>query len=493
MSNQDFFDSLLKNDDFPPEEPDFSPENDGFQPEEQDLSPVTDEFRPDMEGIFPEESAELPEPLAADDAAAMPSLDDTILAGGSFLDRREETADASNPLPKDPYDGAELSQVPVQQDGEDAGGYEDTPAADAPASTPKRTRTPWHRRKKRRTPFLVRAALYAALVILLGIGSGLFVWECAQDVFAFGHKDTVVTVVVTKDDNVDSIANKLYSKGLIRHKWLFKLYCGISDAEEKVDPGVYQLNYLYDYHALVNGMIADSASRATATIMIPEGYDCEQIFALLEKNQICAADDLRQAAENYAFDYWFLQDVPIGTESRLEGFLYPDTYDFYISDDAENVLKKILNNFERKIDEDLQAQIQASGYTVREVMTLASMIEEEAANDDERAEISAVLHNRLASEDLQYLQMDSTVFYACRELGGFDLHFDSPYNTYVYPGLPAGPIDNPGMPSILAALTPAEADYTYFATGVDGLNHFFNNHDDFQAFVDSDQYVGNAE
>lgn len=347
--------------------------------------------------------------------------------------------------------------------------------------------------KKRRTPPLVRFVLYAALVVIIGVGAGLFAWECAQDVLALGHKDSLVTMVVTKEDTIDTLTEKLYSKGLIGHRWLFKLYCQLSHAEEKIDPGVYQLNSLYDYHALVYGMIADTGTRATATIMIPEGYDCDQIFALLEENQICSAEDLHNAASSYEFDYWFLKDLPMGESNRLEGYLYPDTYEFYISDYPENILSKMLRNFERKCDEDVQELVKNSGFSMHEIITMASIIEEEAANDDERADVSAVIHNRLASDNfLQYLQMDSTVFYACREQGGFDLQIDSPYNTYVNPGLPAGPIDNPGMPSIMAALEPAQTDNVYFATGTDGVNHFFNNHDDFEAFVNSDKYVGNA-
>lgn len=424
-------------------------------------------------------------------------MDRTIVArDGSYEHESAPEAELpSEPSQQEPVDpesfepdfGSTFDDYGDYADGEPDEGEE--PDGEASAEKPKKKK-----RKKKRTPILVRLILYAALVAMLGCGLGLFGWECAQDVLALGHDDNVITVTVGKDDTIEDVAQMLYTKGLIHHRWLFRMYCNLTHAEEKIDPGTYELNSLYDYHALVNGMIANSGTRATVTVMITEGYDCEQIFALMEENGVCDAAELREAAENGDFDYWFLADIEKGTPGRLEGFLYPDTYDFYVNDDAENVLKKMLNNFDRKMDDELQAKVEASGYSIREVMTIASIIEEEAANDDERADISSVIHNRLATDNyLRYLQMDSTVFYACQLAGeGFDLTFDSPYNTYVYPGLPAGPIDNPGMQSILAALEPSQTDYYYFAAGVDGVSHFFSDFDSHQAFITSDQFAGHG-
>ncbi len=390
----------------------------------------------------------------------------------------------------DDYDFAEMQ--PVDQDG-----YYDVAEPQPPVEPEKPKKK---KKKKKRTPILIRLAIYAAAVLIAGISLGLFGWECAQDVLALGKRDQSIQVVVTETDNIDSITEKLYTKGLIRHKWLFKLYCSVTHSENKPDPGVYQLNTLYDYHALVNGMISSSSTRATTTVMISEGRDCREIFELLEENKVCTVEELEEAAATAEFDYWFLEGLDAKSSNRLEGFLYPDTYEFYISDDPENVLDKMLRNFDRKVDEDLQQMITDSGYSVREIMTIASMIEAEAADNNERADISAVIHNRLAvanndtpdDDYLLMLQMDSTVFYACELEGkdGFDLNIDSPYNTYKYPGLPAGPINNPGMYSIRAALLPSDTDYYYFAAGKDGVSHFFQAFDAFEEFITSEDYVG---
>lgn len=438
-----------------------------------------------------------PEPQELDYDRDM-SVDDapTIIAGDSFVPNDYwQQAPAFDDAPETYQDFA-------PPDGEDLDdGYYDLQEPQLPPEEPKEE--PPMRKKKKRTPLLVRIVLYAAFVAIAGVGLGLFGWECAQDVLALGHRDQVIQIEIEQTDTIDSIADKLYTKGLIRHKWLFKLYCDVTKAEKKVDPGVYELNSLYDYHALVNGMISSSGTRATTMVMIAEGRNCEQIFELLEESGVCTAEELRKAAASTEFDYWFLEDLDADGSNRLEGFLYPDTYEFYISDNPDNVLNKMLRNFERKVDEDLQQQIADSGYSVREIITIASLIEEEAAGNAERADISSVIHNRLAVADndtpdddyLLLLQMDSTVFYACELLGieGFDLSVDSPYNTYKYRGLPAGPIDNPGMHSIEAALEPAETDYYYFAAGADGVSHFFNDYDEFQAFITSKDYVGYKE
>lgn len=418
------------------------------------------------------------------------------VTGMPLLEKSEPSFRTSEDLPK--QEPAPAPQTLPEQDGfepdfgtafDDYGEYsepESTEPEIAPEEPPVKIKS-----KRHRIPTLVRLLLYFAITIGFGIGLGLFGWECAQDVLALGMKNRAVTVSIQKNDTVDSITDKLYDSGLIQHKWLFKLYCKVTDAEKKFDPGVYTLNEQYDYHALVNGMIEYAPTRETVTVMITEGYDCEQIFALLEENNVCSAAELRQAAQYAAFDFWFLDEVSTDTGNRLEGFLYPDTYEFYVQDDATNVLQKILNNFDRKISE-YREEITTSGYSVRDIINLAAMIEEEAANNEERAMISSVLYNRLSSDDyLQYLQMDSTVFYACQLLGeSFDITIDSPYNTYAYPGLPYGPISNPGLYSIKAALRPAETDYTYFAAGKDGVSHFFTEFDKFEAFVNSDQYIG---
>ena len=333
--------------------------------------------------------------------------------------------------------------------------------------------------------------IYIALVAAAALILAKFAWMCADDVLALTKPDQTVSVTIPKDATLDDITDALYEAKLINYPWLFEIYGKVAHVEDRVNPGTYELNTLYDYHAIVNGL-SSRAARATVQVTLIEGYSCKQIFKLLEDAQVCTAAELENAAANADFsDYWFVSELEKGEPNRLEGYLYPDTYEFYTYEDPEVVLSKILDNFEYRIDDSILEEVNASGYSLRQILTIASIIEEEAASVGERPDIASVIYNRLNSTDLRYLQMDSTVYYAAELLGvEFDTDLDSPYNTYFYEGLPAGPIDNPGMECILAALNPNDTSYYYFAYGTDGVSHFYSDFDSFSAFLESDEYAG---
>lgn len=361
-------------------------------------------------------------------------------------------------------------------------------------SAEKQTEKPRRHLKRFRFPGFVIVILWFALVFVLSIIAANFAWDCADDVLALTKPDQNVEIRIDDDDDLDSIAAKLKDAGVIEKEWLFKLYCRFSHSENYFDPGVYNINMTYDYHALVNNLMIGASTRETTTVMVMEGLDCFEIFDLLEENGVCSRKDLEEAAANSDFDYEFVQSLPKGEANRLEGYLFPDTYEFYLNDEPEAVLEKFLDNFDDKFDKDVMALVDASGYSLRDILAMASIIEGEAANDKERPDVASVMYNRIHNWDNPLLGMDSTVFYAAKLMEKkFDLSLDSPYNTYLYPGLPAGPINNPGMSSVLAALQPNNTDYFYFATAKDGLNRFFENESDFLAFINSEDYIGANE
>ena len=367
---------------------------------------------------------------------------------------------------------------------DDYGDYaEPTPAV--PTSRPARKR----HLKRFPIPFAVKIAVYLAAAVLLGLLAAKWAWRFADDVLALTRPDEVVEIVINESDDLDVITDKLKEAGSIEYGWLFKLYCKVTGSEHYFDPGVYIINKTYDYHAIVNNLMASAATRETTTLMIPEGASSEEIFELMEKNGVCSKEKLEKTAAEYEFDYDFLKDLPYGQPNRLEGYLFPDTYEFYLMDDPEKVLGRFLRNFDNRVDDDLRELIADSGYSMHEIVTMASIVEGEAANDSERAKIASVMYNRLDHWDVPYLGMDSTVYYGARQMGvPFSTELDSPYNTYLYPGIPAGPICSPGMNSIRAVLYPEDTKFYYFATGIDGLNHFFTNESDFNNFINSDQF-----
>lgn len=415
----------------------------------------------------------------------------------------------------DAFKGYGEYEEPVPQDfvpeeAYDDDGYDDLDEEEDAENAPPPEK-PKQKRRKRIVPLFVKVILYVVIVGLIGVGLGYGAWECAQDVLAFGRSDETLTVTIKSEDTLDDIAHMLKEQGVIKYPWLFKLYCDFTDSETTMDPGTYVISYNYDYHALVNNMIANSPNRTTVRVMIPEGMTCAKIFELMEKNNVCAADDLKKAAAETEFDYWFLEGIPYGADNRLEGFLFPDTYDFYENDDPERVLDKLLTNFDRKFSEEAQEQLSVlnemiaerlryAGYdeafvsahmlSVRDLINVASMIEKESAGVDESSNIASVIYNRLCKPaEYPYLNIDATLIYAIgenRPLTEADKQIDSPYNTYTHTGLPAGPISNPGLSSITAALYPNETSYYYYALDREtGYHHFSKTYDEHNQFLGS--------
>ena len=347
-------------------------------------------------------------------------------------------------------------------------------------------------------PNILVTVVWLALIVIIGVTAGRMMWVCAADVLAFGREDKPVTITIYESDTMEDIVDKLHSNGLIRYKSLFNLYASISDAEEDIKPGIYDLNTRYDYHALVNFM-SPKSSREVVELTIPEGYSCQQIFALLEENRVCTAVDAAAYAANGELnDYWFLDGVERGSENCLEGYLFPDTYEFYKNSTPREALQRMLNNFEIKFSEEMKAQLDGlnlrltGNYTIREIVIVASLIEKESAHPEESPKVAGVIYNRLFNwgSNPKLLNIDAAIVYA---QGGdaekIDTSLDHPYNTYKYAGLTPGPISNPGLASLKAALNPETHNYFYYVLNPStGKHQFSTTHAEHNAWID--QFYG---
>lgn len=354
-------------------------------------------------------------------------------------------------------------------------------------------------KKKRTNPFLALllwvVVVIASSVILAGVG-----WMLANDLCAFTGADQEVEVVVpaewfttttvTDEDgnteevslcDIGQVADALQDAGLIQYKWLFRLFAWVYGADEKIDQGAYVLNTNMDYMALVRGMRSTGSSAVTVEVSIPEGYNTQQIFQLLSENGVAPVEELEEAAANYEFvDYAFLDSDLLGDVRRVEGYLYPDTYQFYVGRSAVAALDSMLSNFNSRVYSNgeltpLFEEAAARGYDFSDIITIASLIEEETDGTD-RDKIASVIYNRLErpGETGGLLQIDAALVYAAgRAITQEDYTtLDSPYNLYQHTGLPPTAISNPGMSSITAALQPAETDYYYYVLGADGKHVF---------------------
>ena len=312
---------------------------------------------------------------------------------------------------------------------------------------------------------------YAALILGLSMALSAMIILFANEVFAFVKPDVTAVIEVTRKDDFESISEKLGEAGIIRYPSLFNLYLNIAKSGEKFTAGRYEVSAKLDYAAIVRTM-RPSTVRETVRVTIPEGYTTAQIVTLLEQNKVCGTEELYRAIATEQFDYDWL-DTEVEGERRLEGYLFPDTYEFYVGDTPRNVLTKFLDNFDAKYTPELQQAVKKSGHSLREVIIIASMIEREAKLDDERRVIASVIENRMASPDFEYLQIDATVAYVVgRAPTDADLDIDDPYNTYMYKGLPPGPISNPGQRSIEAAMNPADTEYYFYVARRDGSHQF---------------------
>lgn len=357
--------------------------------------------------------------------------------------------------------------------------------------------------------------MYFVFIMCVSVVLACVAWMAASDALAL-NKDKFETNIVLpaeifKSETVDTfdeagnktgtkrisvadmdyVTDQLKEAGLIEYKWLFNFFCKISHADTKVSPGEYELSSNYDYRALIQHMRAGSDSALTVDVTIPEGFSMHQIFKKLEEEKVSSYEDLMNAAADYKYNYSFLEGKDPGESSRLEGYLFPETYQFYIDMQASSAINKFLDVFYKKLDVDIVNRSKEMGMSVEDIIKVASMIEKEAANDDERAIIASVIYNRLNSD--MPLGIDATILYEYPDHEGAPtaemLENDSPYNSRIYTGLPPTPICNPGMASINAALYPEETNYYYYALDTaTGTHQFFNNAAEHSAFVATQNY-----
>ena len=326
-------------------------------------------------------------------------------------------------------------------------------------------------------PHLLSTVVWAVLILAIGTSLGRTLWLCAADVLALGKTGQEITVTVDIEDRLPDIAETLQKAGMIRYPWLFEQFARLTGKGNNILVGSITFNAetVYDYNALINAMSYKGGSVVTVSVMVPEGYACAQIFALLEEKGVCSAAALEKHAADGELDaYWFLDGLPRGHKYCLEGYLFPDTYEFYMDDDPRRVLEKFLDNFnyrftQRMVDKFMALNTKTGlNLSLQQVITMASIVEKEKAADAEGYKIASVFYNRLRNAaNFPYLESDATINYAIDYYNKGELVTDaqinaSPYHSYKHPGLPPTPIANPGLASLDAALDPEDTNYYFF-------------------------------
>lgn len=287
---------------------------------------------------------------------------------------------------------------------------------------------------------------------------------------AFKNSETV-TVQITAGMNGSDIASMLHKEGVVCSKLVFKGILRISGKAPSVNAGIFELSPKMSYGKILKTLTGYSSAN-NIKFTVPEGYKLSQVAAVIEKSGLCTAEEFLFEAQNGIFEYNFLQDIPQNDPTRLEGFLFPDTYFIDKNADAHSVINAMLKQFEKVYTEEIAVQAESFGFTTREFITLASVIEKEGTGD--LGKISSVFHNRLESG--MRLESCATINYLFDEpkdvLSVEDTYIDSPYNTYRNNGLPPTPICSPGKAAIEAAAYPEDTDYLFFVADGNGGNLF---------------------
>lgn len=326
-----------------------------------------------------------------------------------------------------------------------------------------------------------KAPLVLLLIVLLLIASiSAFVYASMRPVEASGQP---VTLEITEGTGTAEIADRLQEEGLIRSALLYKVYLKTENEGRAFKSGTYQMMPGSDYAAItavLNGS-GEVQREAVVKVTIPEGFTIKQIADRLNEAGGWDAKTIRELArepEKFADD--LPAEIPndTGITYALEGYLFPDTYEFAADASEEDVVRRLVQETKRKLESisDFDSLLEERGLSVHELLTLSSLIEREAVVDTERPIIAGVIYNRL-NEPMK-LQIDATVQYALGEqkarLLYSDLEIDSPYNTYKHEGLPPGPIAAPSLSSIEAALQPETSEYFFYVTKKDGSGeHLF--------------------
>ena len=340
--------------------------------------------------------------------------------------------------------------------------------------------------------------MWLVSILLVGTMIASFIVTGMNDLLAVYRTDnSKVSVTIPKDPTLDTVTAELVKNGIIDEPGYFKMFANITKSSDGFAQGTYELSKNMDYQAILTNLQGKSSRTDTVEVTIIEGMSVLEIAdKLVEEKALGDKDKFLElcASDNFDEDFDFLKAIKNPGERyyKLEGYLYPDKYEFYQNDDPTSIIYKFLNNFESKLYEkqafdgyeklySVNKMIEKTGtsYNLDQIMTIASIVQAEAANKEDMYYVSSILHNRLSAGDdmgVATLSLDSTKYYPYRSAENLPKtagkNYKSRYDTYTLRGLPPGPICNPGNEAIKAALLPYETSYYYFCHDKDGQAYY---------------------
>ncbi len=354
-----------------------------------------------------------------------------------------------------------------------------------PVTPTKTTKQKKNNKKQNDSKHSVRSTyVFFIVVICVSMALSIYAILCMNDVLAITK--TTSSVTISFDEEIKStgqMIDLLAKNDLIECKGFCKTFVKLRDTfidSSKIgapyEPGMYYLNGKMGLEGMLLTLKGNNQTSETIKITFPEGFTASQIIERLSDNDVCDKAALLSVIESTEYSYSLVTDLKAKEEVpyRLEGYLFPDTYEFYIGESASSVIKKFLDNGDSKFTKEYRDRAQSMGYTTNEIITIASIIQKEAADESQMKTVSAVLHNRLKDPvNFPTLGCDSTSFYITNKVAPFIsstsshtadyyLQYYNTGNKSTTSGLPPSPICNPGIAAIEAALYPAQDDSLFF-------------------------------
>ncbi len=324
-------------------------------------------------------------------------------------------------------------------------------------------------KRRKRIKRIIVCVLIAAVVVSI---FGTIITLAYRDINGLGGDNKMYVIDVPAGAGASTVANLLANRGIIKYAPLFKLYAGnrymFQQGRHSVSSSMTYKQLLETFASYAVHGVGDQVE-----VVIPEGSELNQIAAILEEKGLCSSADFMNEVNYGVFSHDFVNAIP-RADNRLEGYLFPATYQIYPGTTPHDIVTMMLDAFNSNIMPVYNASNTKD--TVDYVVTMASVIQREAASDDEMPLVASVFNNRLYEK--KKLESCATVQYILHErktvLSEDDIAIDSPYNTYKYAGLPVGPISSPGVAAVKAALYPKSTPYMYFVAASDGSRNYFS-------------------
>ncbi len=414
--------------------------------------------------------------------------EDDDLVFSSFFEDATSSSKKSVPAEEKPVLAEDFFAPPPPEDDDEPVIIKKEPAREIPKAKPepeKKQPEPKKaisdsaaKRKKKRLNTAYNwllTVVWVSAVLAVSVFIASFALSSINDLVGFSKESKEIEITIPEGYGLSEISELLKETGVIDEPFTFEVYARIKEMDKRLAPGTYTLNSNLGYDQIFQILKTKEVAKNVVTVNFYEGMKLTEIAKRLEENGVCGYDEFLEAARTESFEYEF--ETMMGTSELIyykwEGYLFPDTYEFYTNSTPRSVIAKFIDNFNNKVTSEYYLRMQELGLSLEELITLASVIQSEAAYMEDMEKVSSAFHNRLApGSGLPYLQSDVTWFYYEQEIepNVEDEALSDSYLSayYTYPnykvGLPVGPICNPGMNAIKAALYPADTNYYYFVT-----------------------------